>query len=210
MGEDTLAHERGSEPGIDSQPPAGRRQRQRERMRERLLSAALELFAAQGFAETTIDQIAERADVARQTVLNHFPHKADFARAWGQARRDQLAAIGDHADPDEPASLLVKRHFRALAEFNQSERELTRALLSSLTPTEVFNVISAVPPTVIERGRRQGEFAAEVDPVAAAEVITSVYFGTVSRWLSQGPAPFELTQALGERLELVLAGLRRR
>ena len=42
-------------------------------MRERLLSAALDLFATNGFAETTIDQIAERADVARQTVLNHFP-----------------------------------------------------------------------------------------------------------------------------------------
>jgi len=60
-------------------------------MRERLLSAALELFAANGFGETTIDQIAERADVARQTVLNHFPRKTDFARAWGQERREQLA-----------------------------------------------------------------------------------------------------------------------
>ncbi|WP_249018941.1 TetR/AcrR family transcriptional regulator [Conexibacter sp. S30A1] len=206
----TLVYEPASEPSVDRQPSAGRRQRQRERMRERLLSAALELFAVQGFAETTIDQIAERADVARQTVLNHFPHKADFARAWGQARRDQLGAIGDHADPDESASLLVKRHFQALAEFNQSERELTRALLSSLTPTEVFNVISAVPPTVIERGRRQGEFAASVDPVAAADVLTSVYFGTISRWLSHGSAPFELSQVLDEHLELVLAGLRQR
>ena len=73
----------------------GRRERQRLLMRERLLSAALDLFAANGFAETTIDQIAERADVARQTVLNHFPHKTDFARAWGQGRRDRLAAIGE-------------------------------------------------------------------------------------------------------------------
>ena len=63
-------------------------------MRERLLAAALELFAAQGFEETTIDQIAERADVARQTVLNHFRLKTDFARAWGQGRREHLAAAG--------------------------------------------------------------------------------------------------------------------
>ncbi len=46
----------------------GRRERQRLQMRERLLSAALDLFAAQGFEKTTIDQIAERADVARQLL----------------------------------------------------------------------------------------------------------------------------------------------
>lgn len=179
-------------------------------MRERLLAAALELFAVQGFSDTTIDQIADRADVARQTVLNHFPHKADFARAWGQARRDQLTAIGAEAAADESACALVRRHFQALAASNERERELTRALLQSLTPTEVFRVVSAVPSAVIERGQRRGEFDEATDPTAAAEVLTSVYFGTVSRWLSDGPAPFELSQALGERLELVLAGLRAR
>ena len=81
-------------------------------MRERLLSAALDLFAANGFAETTIDQIAERADVARQTVLNHFPHKTDFARAWGQGRRDRLAAIGEGVAGDESARALVQRYLR--------------------------------------------------------------------------------------------------
>ena len=72
------------------------------------MSAALELFAAQGFAATTIDQIAERADVARQTVLNHFPHKTDFARAWGQGRRDTFAAIGASVGGDESARALVR------------------------------------------------------------------------------------------------------
>ena len=102
------------------------------------MSAALELFAAQGFADTTIDQIAERADVARQTVLNHFPHKTDFARAWGQGRRDELATIGASVDGDRSARALVQRYFAAAAEMNERERDLSRAMLESLTPTEVF------------------------------------------------------------------------
>ena len=125
-------------------------------MRERLLSAALDLFAANGFAETTIDQIAERADVARQTVLNHFPHKTDFARAWGQARRDRLAAIGEGVAGDESARALVQRFFGGLAEMNQRERNLTRAMLESLTPTEIFLYIRAVPAAAIERGQAAG------------------------------------------------------
>ena len=180
------------------------------RMRARLLSAALELFAANGFGETTIDQIAERADVARQTVLNHFPRKTDFARAWGQERREQLAAIGAGVVGDESARALAHRYFAAAAEMNERERDLTRALLESLAPTEVFMYIRAVPAAVIERGQEQGEFSSTVDPAVAAEVLTSVYFGTVSRWLSDGPPPFDLARALAERLELVLAGLQMR
>jgi TetR/AcrR family transcriptional regulator, cholesterol catabolism regulator len=185
----------------------GRRERNRARMRERLLSAALELFAAKGFADTTIDQIAERADVARQTVLNHFPHKTDFARAWGQGRRDELAAIGEAAAGDESTRSLLHRYFAALAEANERERDLTRAMLQSLTPTEIFLYIRALPAGAIERGQARGELRTSADPSAAAEVLSSVYFGTVSRWLIDGPPPFDLASALAERLELVLAGL---
>lgn len=191
----------------------GRRERQRLQMRERLLSAALDLFAAQGFEETTIDQIAERADVARQTVLNHFRLKTDFARAWGQGRRDHLAAAaaaGAVATGDESARALVQRYFAAAAEINEKERDLTRAMLQSLTPTEVFQFIGGVPPVAIERGQELGEFSSAVDPAAAAEILTSVYFGTVSRWLIDGPPPFDLAAALAARLDLVLIGLNTR
>jgi hypothetical protein len=37
-----------------------------------------------------------------------------------------------------------------------------------------------------------------------------VYFGTVSRWLIDGPPPFDLARALAQRLELVLVGLQPR
>ena len=49
-----------SEANKDGERLAGRRERQRLSTRERLLSAALELFASQGFAETTIDQIGDQ------------------------------------------------------------------------------------------------------------------------------------------------------
>jgi AcrR family transcriptional regulator len=179
-------------------------------MRAGLLAAALDLFAAHGFAETTIDQIAERADVARQTVLNYFPHKTDFARAWGQGRRDQLAAVGAGLAGDESARALVHRYFAAAAEMNERERDLTRALLESLTPTEIFPYIRAVPAAAIERGQERGEFSSAADAGVAAEILTSVYFGAVSRWLIDGPPPFDLARALAERVDLVLAGLQTR
>ncbi len=80
-------------------------------------------------------------------------------------------------------------------------------MLDSLTPTEIFLYISAVPAAAIERGQERGEFSAVADSAVAAEILTSVYFGTVSRWLIDGPPPFDLARALADRLDLVLAGL---
>jgi hypothetical protein len=71
----------------------------------------------------------------------------------------------------------------------------------------VFGYVRAVPDAVIEMGQARGEFDPAADAGAAAEILTSVYIGTLSRWLIDGPAPFDLTQALAERAELVLAGL---
>jgi AcrR family transcriptional regulator len=57
----------------------GRRQRKRQALHETLLVAARELFEERGIARATIDDIAHRADVARQTVFNHFPYKETLA-----------------------------------------------------------------------------------------------------------------------------------
>jgi hypothetical protein len=105
---------------------------------------------------------------------------------------------------------VVRSYFAALAEMNERERDLTRAMLQSLTPTELFVYIRAVPAVAIERGQQRGEFSSAADPSAAAEILTSVYFGTVSRWLIDGPPPFDLARALDERLDLVLVGLQTR
>lgn len=53
----------------------------RERTRHALVRAGLELFAAQGFSGTTVDQVAVAAGVAKGTVYNYFPSKEDLALA---------------------------------------------------------------------------------------------------------------------------------
>jgi AcrR family transcriptional regulator len=55
----------------------GLRQRHMDRNRAAIVDAALSLFAEQGFTETTVDAIAERAQVARRTFFRYFPAKED-------------------------------------------------------------------------------------------------------------------------------------
>lgn len=56
-----------------------RRERKRQAIHQSLLEAAAELFRERGITRTTVDDIAEAADVARQTLFNHFPYKEAFA-----------------------------------------------------------------------------------------------------------------------------------
>lgn len=55
--------------------PAGLRERKRGATRRRIATAAVELVSEQGIAATTIEQIAERAEVGRATVFRYFESK---------------------------------------------------------------------------------------------------------------------------------------
>src|SRR5580700_5845438 len=57
---------------------ADRQERRKRRTRQAIQAAALELFAECGYRETTINDIAERADVAPRTVTVHFPAKEEL------------------------------------------------------------------------------------------------------------------------------------
>jgi AcrR family transcriptional regulator len=67
--------------------------------RTRIATAARDLFAAQGYEQTTVEAIAERAGVARRTFFRHFRSKDD-------------AIFPDHAR----IAQLVETHLAALSE----------------------------------------------------------------------------------------------
>jgi AcrR family transcriptional regulator len=61
----------------------GLRERKKQGTRRAVQRAALELFAAHGYRETTLAQIAEAAEVSLRTVTVHFPAKDDLVLALG-------------------------------------------------------------------------------------------------------------------------------
>src|SRR5918997_5362167 len=70
---------------------SGLRERKKKATRDAIHDGAMRLFAEHGFAGTTIDQIAQAADVSRATVFSYFPTKEDIVFGDAPTAIDALA-----------------------------------------------------------------------------------------------------------------------
>lgn len=69
----------------------GRRERRRLELHQRLLEAGRDLFEEQGYDETKVAEVCERADVAYGTFFNHFPTKLDLLRGLADLAIQEVA-----------------------------------------------------------------------------------------------------------------------
>ncbi|HWK34749.1 TetR/AcrR family transcriptional regulator [Sphingomonas sp.] len=80
------------------------RQRKAERTRNDIIRSAMTLFERQGYVETTLNQIADLAEIHKQTVLRYFATKEDIALALHLATLEQFRDALER--PDRVVSVL--------------------------------------------------------------------------------------------------------
>ena len=93
--------------------------------RERIVLAAVDLFTEQGYDETTVGQIAERAGITKSTFFRHFPGKRELLAA-GQESLSRLLAAGIAEAPIDasPLEAVAAGLERASAQMGPMNREL--------------------------------------------------------------------------------------
>lgn len=93
----------------EPEPHSRRRERHRQQTRRALVTAALELFAARGYAGTTVAAIAAGADVSTRTFFGYFPSKEEVVFAGAEERLARaVAAVGAPQPGERPAEVLLR------------------------------------------------------------------------------------------------------
>lgn len=100
--------------------------------RERLVTAALQLFSEQGYDGTTITEIAQRAGLTKSTFHRHFPDKRDVLAA-GQETLSRLLAEGIAAAPEDasPLEAVAEGLRRASEAFRPARAALVAAIIAT-------------------------------------------------------------------------------
>jgi AcrR family transcriptional regulator len=194
-----------------------RRERKKEETKERILHASFELFRKGGVEATTVEQICERADVAKGTFFNYFPHKEAvfgyLAELWvAEAERKVAETLDQGALTWEQA----RDTFIAFAGFYEADRELARHMALEWTrcmhdPEDaVCRRWDDLGTQVVGRLQAAGELRADVDATLINRIMGDIYHDTIVMWLQSPEPPFPLQAELRTRLTLVVEGLGRR
>jgi AcrR family transcriptional regulator len=106
---------------VVASPPAARRERKKQQLREALMEAALALFEAKGYEHTAVREITDAVDVSERTFFRYFASKEDLALSFLADRLDSfLAALEDRPAGEEPLTAIRNA-------FHDSLRGLTAA-----------------------------------------------------------------------------------
>jgi AcrR family transcriptional regulator len=172
-----------------------RRARRGAATRESLFRAALDLFAIKGFADTTVEDITEAADVGKGTFFNYFPTKDHLLLAFSEMQIAKLQAAVDRVvQSREP----MQSYLRGFGVYMTAEparnpsliRALLQANLSNSAVREAMRVnharSHALLTKLIETGQERKEIRTDLPAANIAHVFKQTVFGTLLMWSVYG------------------------
>ena len=211
-------------------PAAPTRQlRNKLRTRQRILDAAADLFARQGYERTTVQDIAEAADIALRTFYYHFDSKAALAVAWFEAWADDIGAALLSQPPDATPVELVSGALAMLADKGYpGARTWEDAAGGPTMPAPVWALLEEADPALAGLVYRRlaagfaemsdlfrarlgyGEGSSEPDVLAGAVMATwfVAVHGTHGR-ISRGATPPSFHDTVRQAFGAYAAGLER-
>ena len=168
-----------------------RRAHGKARVRAGLLSAARRLFARQGVAATTMDDIARRAGVSRATTFNYFPSKHLLLEALVHEMEARfLQVIEAQLGQPATAAARVRALFSWTAKRVCDAPELSRVLIGASETTFGATRNSGVRTArvhralmrVLQAGRREGNVRTDLSCEILAEIVGGSYAGMLHAW----------------------------
>lgn len=170
---------------------AGLRERKKLRRSEQITDAALRLFAKQGFDGTTIEEIADAAEVSRRTFFRYFARKEDVILGWKRRTAEELREALDERPAGESPLEAVHGALATVVAKYAARPDMTLGLMRLFEsgPTLQSSLDYPAWDTVLAEGiaRRTGvDPLVDPSPRLVASVGFAVLSATVQNWGNAG------------------------
>jgi mycofactocin system transcriptional regulator len=196
--------------GRESGPRAGRH---RSTTPHHITDVALDLFAARGFDEVSVDDVAHAAGIARRTLFRYYASKN--AIPWGDfdAHLQHLRDLLDQVDPEMPLRDALRTALLAFNTFDESETARHRKRMRVILETTELQAYSmtmyagwrdVIASFVARRLRARPE---DLVPQTVAWMMLGIAVSAYEHWLADESV--SLPTALGDAFDVGSAGLDR-
>ncbi|SON58861.1 Putative mycofactocin biosynthesis transcriptional regulator MftR [Mycobacterium simulans] len=187
--------------------------RRRSTTPNHISNVAIDLFADRGFAEVSVDDVAQAAGIARRTLFRYYASKN--AIPWGDfdTHLAHLRDLLDNVDAGVPLNKALRAALLAFNTFDECEtirhRQRMRVILQTPELQAYSMTMYAGWREVIAEfvARRTGARATDLAPQTVAWTMLGVALSAYEHWLSDGSV--SLPEALGNAFDVVDAGLDR-
>ncbi|MFA4886001.1 MAG: helix-turn-helix domain-containing protein [Desulfotomaculaceae bacterium] len=192
-----------------------RTESKKEETKKKIISVAVDLFNRQGFDRTTVEQIAEEADVAKGTIFNHFPAKEAIVHEYVQiALRDTGTEAVSKLErlPDTRSRLTVLlRQLLQWFENNLHEDILKKYMvymmqrsLEALGDENMRSGFNNILTPVIRIGQEDGEIRRDIPAEELSNHLEWLSASMMMAWLAFPEK--SLTDILDREIDLFLSG----
>ncbi len=184
--------------------------------RERILDAAVRVFASKSFHTATVAEIAREAGVADGTIYLYFKNKDDlliclFEERMGEINEGLLASIAGVERPLEQLKAFIRHHLREvvrrpeLAEVLIVELRQSAKLMKEYKATAFGGYLDIVSG-IIARGIADGSIRTGVDARAVRRALFGALDEVALSWLLGGRR-FDLSKNAEQLAEIFARGL---
>ena len=130
------------------------RERKKQRTRDALLRAAVELFTTRGYEATTVDDIAEAVDVSQRTFFRYFAGKEEAALALQELAVGRFVEAVRERPADEAPMQALRQ---AVLEGWDTLHEVIEAVVPVELYLRMYRVIESTPVLLAAHLRRNEE-----------------------------------------------------
>jgi AcrR family transcriptional regulator len=146
------------------------------RNREKLLSAATELFSSTAIEDVTLEAIARQAGVGIGTLYRHFPSREALVEAAYRSEVDQLAGAADELlSAGRPADTALAEWMHRFVGYATAKRGMSSAMQTSAGYAQIASEtgpkLAAAVTTLLDAGAADGTLRTDVD---AADVLVAM------------------------------------